>query len=517
MGVGETGIGGGVGGGIGGGTGSGGGYGRDGAPAGQPGSPRQGAPGGAGGSGGKPGEQGGGDREGRAISLAMTPMTDDVTTDFLTEKPGSGKAKPISDLFSFVEDAGDDEPAMSGHLPIPSSSESAVYFNPEDAAKAHEAVKLAAGLASGRGEFFKFTPEEAERLRNMIALEESRNTSKDGLDIILVVLKELEGKIDRSPILDFMFQEILLILEQGNLFQVRVLMEKMYAMTNGGSPWLLELRHDFAVRMAAPEVLGMLKPLWQSPQPPDNVLTEVRRFLLLLPPEAAGVLAPVLSLKLAPGLEMMLLEAVALELSQVRSNPAALVGKMKTSSVLGLLHTFRQLQRPFPEGLLAGLTRHGDPAVREMAAKLLVDENPDNIKSLFYLIEDPEISIQGWLCSLLGRQRSPMAERLMHDYLEDAYSEGKDLDRERLLNCYQTLGRCGSPQAVNFLEDILMKRAWKSLFGLDGSAHRLGAAMALMLMPPEWGTAEILKKASQSTFRSVRQAYKQAEAEFRHS
>ena len=106
-----------------------------------------------------------------------------------------------------------------------------------------------------------------------------------------------------------------------------------------------------------------------------------------------------------------------------------------------------------------------------------------------------------------------MIEQMLFDYLESAYTEGKEMDKDQLLNCYRALGRCGSANVIPFLEEILFKKAWKTFFGIDGSAHRQGAAMALMLMPPEWGAGDILKKASQSPFRAVKQAYKQAEAE----
>ena len=519
VGTGSGGIGGGLGGGIGAGAGGGAGLGPERA---VPGSDHLEGPTSAGAGPGtgavkSEGQGGGGKLASKAISLSMQAMGGDINTDYLTNKAGSSQVKPISALFSYVDGADDDDSPMSGGFPISSPGEGAVFFKPEDAAQAQEAIKLAAGLASGRSELFKFTPQEAEQLRAMIAVEESRNTSKDGLDIILIVLKELEGRIDGAPILDFMIHEIGLVLAQGKIFQVRTFIEKMKAVTASGGPWLVALMHEFNERIAAAEVLGLLKPIWQATKLPEHAWAELRRFLLLLPLEAANVLAPVLAQRLDPRMENLLLEAVAIEISQIRTNTTALIGKMKTTSILGLLHMFQQLKRPYPDGLLLGLTRHETPAVRETAAKLLVNENPDNFRVIFHLIEDPHIGIQNWLCSLLSRRRNPMAEKLLFDYLESAYTEGRELDKDRLLNCYRTLGRCGSRNVIPFLEDILFKKAWKSFFGIEGSAHRQGAVMALMLMPPEWGVADILKKAAQSPFRAVKQAYRQAEAELNAS
>ena len=520
---GSGGIGGGVGGGIGGGAGGGVGSGRDGLEAVSGDVSDTGIPGGGGGTGEGLGVGAGGDGEGgvgnsaaKAITLSVQAMGGDVNTDYLTDKAGAGKVKPISALFSYV-DGTEDESPLSGGLQISTPGEGAVIFSPEDVAQTQEAIRLAAGLASGRSEFFKFTPQEAEQLRALIAVEESRNTSKDGLEIILIVLKELENKIDGAPILDFVIHEIGLVLAQGKIFQVRTFIEKMKSVTSAGGPWLSALAQEFNERIAAAEVLGVLKPIWQATRLPEHAWAELRRFLLLLPPESANVLAPVLSQKLDPRMENLLLEAVAVEIGQIKTNTTPLISKMKTASIMGLLHVFQQGTLPFPDALLFGLTKHNTPAVREAAARLLIGENQDNMRMVFHLIEDPHVGIQNWFCSLLGKRRSAMMEKLLSDYLEAAYAEGKELDKDQLLNCYRALGRCGSQSTVPFLEDILLKKAWKSFFGIEGSAHRLGAAMALMLMPRDWGTADILKKASQSPFRAVRLACKQAEAELNAS
>jgi len=151
--------------------------------------------------------------------------------------------------------------------------------------------------------------------------------------------------------------------------------------------------------------------------------------------------------------------------------------------------------------------------VREAAAQAILNDHPDNIRYLFHLIDDPGDGLSRWLCHQLGRRRNPLAEKLLFDYLEDAYLEGREQNRERLLDCYRALGQCASPDVIPFLEEILMKRAWRSFFGLEASPHRLGAAMALILLPGEWGAGAVLKKAAQSPFRALRQVVQTAEEE----
>ena len=453
---------------------------------------------------------GGGRGDGKVITLSAHALRGEA--DQLTLNLGAAKAKPISALFAFADGTEDDAPLPAGQAAGPAGG-GAVMAGADDAARTQEAIKLAAGLASGRRDFFKFSREEKEALKTLIAIEETRNSTKDSLEVILVVLKNLRGAVDRTPILDFVVEEMCLVLSQGKIYQIRVFIEKVKALAAAGDPWMGELAESLMARTAVPEVLEALKPVWRIKNPAEAALTELKRFLLLLAPEAVRHLTPVLAPAIDPRLEEALLDVIAVKLIQLGGNPLELVRKMKAASIVGLVGRFHGPTPPIPTSLLLGLTKHEAPVVREAAAQAILNDHPDNIRYLFHLIDDPADGLSRWLCHQLGRRRNPLAEKLLFDYLEDAYLEGREQNRERLLDCYRALGQCASPDVIPFLEEILMKRAWRSFFGLEASPHRLGAAMALILLPGEWGAGAVLKKAAQSPFRALRQVVQTAEEE----
>jgi hypothetical protein len=56
----------------------------------------------------------------------------------------------------------------------------------------------------------------------------------------------------------------------------------------------------------------------------------------------------------------------------------------------------------------------------------------------------------------------------------------------------------------------LLKKDFKTFLSRAVDQHKLGAALALFLMPQIKGASDILNRASKSSFRNVRQAYLEA-------
>ena len=508
------GLGGGVGGGVGAGLATGTAFGEEAAP-GQAADVRSSSgrtPGegsGPGSSDDSVGFQGGGQGPGQVVTLSAQAIAGEV--DQLTALPVSSRAKPISALFAFAD--GDEETSSPAGVPAARRSDGGVLTGDDEAARSQEAVRLAIGLVTGRDEFFKFSREEKEALKTLIAIEETRNTTKDSLEVILIVFKNLRGAVDRGPILDFVAQEMILVLAQGKIYQVRVFIEKLKALASAGDPWMNALFDELMIKTATAEVLAALAPVWRIKNPPEAALAELKRLLLLLAPETARFLTPVLSQIIDQQLENTLLEVIAVKVIQLGGNPIEMLRPMKAVSIAGLIAHFHGPTPPVPTALMLALTKHESPLVREAAAQALLNDNPDNIRYLFHFIEDRNQALHHWFCALLGRRRNPLCEKHLSDYLEDHQTRGKEQDRARLLDCYRALGRCASAEIIPFLETILTRKTWKSFLGLDGSVHRLGAAVALMLLPEGWGAGSIIRRASLSPFRAIRQAVKEAEKE----
>jgi hypothetical protein len=66
---------------------------------------------------------------------------------------------------------------------------------------------------------------------------------------------------------------------------------------------------------------------------------------------------------------------------------------------------------------------------------------------------------------------------------------------------------------MEFSSEVLLKKDFRAFFGISHEkSHRQGAALALFLMPNEWGQNNILNKASHSAFRDLRRAYQDAKS-----
>jgi hypothetical protein len=80
----------------------------------------------------------------------------------------------------------------------------------------------------------------------------------------------------------------------------------------------------------------------------------------------------------------------------------------------------------------------------------------------------------------------------------------------QLLALYRALGRSASSRSLAFLGETLLKKDFKTLFERGGDTHRVGAALALNLLPKGLGAEELLAKASRSAFRNIRHAFREA-------
>lgn len=180
--------------------------------------------------------------------------------------------------------------------------------------------------------------------------------------------------------------------------------------------------------------------------------------------------------------------------------------------LLKLIGRLKARFHPRAVPLLESLTRHASRYVREMAARALLGESPKHIKQMTHLLNDSHPALSRLICERLGQRRDGWAEKVLLAYLRKAYSQAsrQKQDETHLLECYRALGRCALPRAIPFLQNILLKKNWRALLGVEGHCHRRGAALALLLMPAEWNAGPILKKAAQSPFRNVRLACRQA-------
>ena len=346
-------------------------------------------------------------------------------------------------------------------------------------------------------------PEEGRWLEALLAVEAERDSRRDALDILLDYFQADLSLNQHLAVLDFLADDIKASLAEGDCSTIRDFLERLMALA-GEQPAKFEpLLKELKKNLAAPEILEALAQPWPPERNGEKEMDDLRATLLFFPPEALQTLIPLLNGLKDHHLMAPLMEVAAAWISQLRDGRLTLlIGSLKPAPLLRLLHLLAD--RDCPEALLAGLTRHNQPDVRETSVRLLLEKNPDAYARLPHLLDDPQPGIQHLLWEHLARQgRHRPAEKYLFNYIHHAWQEGLRYEREHILNCYRALGLCASTRSVPFLREVLTRTDFKYLLREEGP-HRLGAALALTLMSTVGGVGEALTMARASRSRAVR-------------
>ncbi len=436
--------------------------------------------------------------------------------DIATFKVFGGTAqapKGYDDLGYAVDDAPEDGPEGTGkkeEIRDPAARTFMTELKSAQTAAGHGA--FGDNEAEGIGNFWKLTPAEEAALGNLISTEMLRNTTKDCLDVLLVLVGEALDAPDRALVRNFVAEEIRHLLSQGEFAYARNFVERLDAIRNGERSEASRFADELAGLIAGPEVLGGLGQAWPRFRSlPEIALAELRRLLLLLPPTAINALAPMAAGAADPRARALVMHAVAYHAGRSRFDTTGAVGSMPPGLICELMESYAGMGQSPPATLLAGLARHREAAVREAAARWLVADNPDNLKAVIHLLDDPDPGVVRSVLALLGKGRNPLAERLLLDRLAAGFGKGAVRDEKHILECYRALGRCATAASVEILRGVLMRRSWRAFLGIERDPHRAGAAAALSLMPEDSGADEILRSAGGSRFRSIRRALEHAE------
>lgn len=419
--------------------------------------------------------------------------------------PGNpGQTRPISELF-------DGTAAVNQNSPAPATPSAA-----DGPAKPPPNNVLEQDFG---GISWQLSPEEKAYVKGMIDHDRYRYEIRDSLEIILVMMRGIEEERDLIPLAEFMTESFWNLLSRGDLAWAREYLEKMRPLAEGGKPWAMTLAAEFQKRTATEEIISRAISAAPQESPASNeYYNELYRLLLVMIPEQVYALVPVLDKVTDPYLEKALLTIIAVKSSQVgqAAIPVAnALSKLRPAALVELTNMIRGHQLPWPTGYLEMLSRHDQSPIREAALLVMLEQSPENIAKLAHMIADPHDGIHQIICTQLSKSRSAVSEKALCDFLGDLVAHDRPYDENRLLNCYRTLGLCATAEALPFLENILLKGGLMSKLGQSGGGHRQGAALALMMMPEAWGSAEILKKAAKSPFKAIRLACQAAEQAIR--
>lgn len=368
---------------------------------------------------------------------------------------------------------------------------------------------------------WQLTKEEKEILREMVYEEENFDGTDSVLDVLMILLKqesqaeesEKEDKTseDIVAILSFLREEFQTTLDQGQIRLAFKLIKEIHGIRSSIAelnPKAAALLDGFFAEISSPEVLSSLDPVWPRLEKIDpSRIKAFQEHLLLLHPTATLAFAPILLNGPSPRVQQMLTELIA---AYAKSDPRPLeilLEKDEKQLILKLIDLLSRLKGDRFQQMLLKLTEHPSESVRMKVLRTLLEKDPYMLWRLFHHIEDSSPTVSGIVHAYLGRSKDKMAESLMLDYLEEG--QFKREDRDHIVACYRTLGRCGSDHSVGFLEDILLGNAYKDRFGGRLPVHKEGAAVALaeISTPAAYKT---LKKAGRSFSSKVRQIARKA-------
>jgi hypothetical protein len=364
------------------------------------------------------------------------------------------------------------------------------------------------------------TEEEKEILREMVYEEENFEGTDSVLDVLTILLKQESGAEDGDrktkasedivSILAFLKEEFETTLDQGQIrlaFKLVKEIRDIRSAIQEQNPEAAALLDGFFLEISSPEVLAPLTPVWPRLEAVDPArIKAFQKHLLLLHPVALRAFAPVLLNGPSPLVRQMITDLV---IAFAQSDPQPLEALLRSAQeplVLELVDLLGPLGGEDFQKMLLKLTEHPSATVRAKVLKTLLEKDAYMLWRLFPHIEDRSPTVAGVIHGHLSRSKDKMAESLMLDYLEEG--QFKREERDHILTCYKTLGRCGSDHSVGFLEDLLLGSSYKDRFGSSLALHREGAALALAKIGTP-GAYKTLKKAGRSLSSKVRQAARQ--------
>lgn len=356
---------------------------------------------------------------------------------------------------------------------------------------------------------WEMTPEELQRLKEMVAEEEAQTSLEDVLDVLWLILSTQNKPEDYRVILEFMKEEFKSTLAQAE-FQIALDfladLKKNYQSNKTEKPWALPLLRQFFVDIAKPQILGALKEVLPSldKQRVDQV-DVFRKLLLSLPPVSITTLAPLLTEKISTSLEQQLMEIIGSMARKDTKPLEQLLDRPDEDLIKKLVYILGHIDGEKTTKILIRMTHHSSGRVRLEALKALEHRNKKMIKELFHLVNDSVLTIRLTMWNYLEQFKNEETGDLILDYLEQQKIIYRD-DRQ-ILNCFKTLGLCNMLSSIPFLGQTLLDKGWD--FGSERSLQRQGAALALLELNTQ-ETQDILKKASRSLFPNVRSAYQKA-------
>ncbi|MBN1906147.1 MAG: hypothetical protein JW927_13735 [Deltaproteobacteria bacterium] len=421
----------------------------------------------------------------RYIKLSAEPEGDIVTA--LWENPFPHILYEVTEFFS---GSGNEEEDFND---IVSGKTASINEGTEMREKAHQADPPIDLLN------ISLTPDEEMNLKEMILSEEEADITSY-LDALLDSLLQQKEEDDFSKILDVLSEEFTLSLGRRDFdIGLKILMGLQYIrdICREDLPWSDTLISGFLASVSGKEALAPLHEIWEQIETDDAAI--LYDIFILLDSSAIHTLLTLSSKPQSDAKKKVLLDAIVHFASRDANALELAINNAGDNLLERLVSILLKMDNPQSMKYLQRLSHHSSGSVRYAALKGILKIDPGRMKDMFSLIDDKEDSIRVLVLEHMASSRDPNAEELLVSYIKKIRSG--DFYANHLIQCFRTLGRCGSARSVPFLRETLLK--WGFFTGSKRAIIRKGAAIALgTLGIPE--ADKVLDAAKRSMFPGIR-------------
>jgi hypothetical protein len=357
---------------------------------------------------------------------------------------------------------------------------------------------------------FVLTPREQIELQEMVSREE-RSSATEHLNMLLDMLLQYQEEKDFNIILEVLSEEFEGSFNRRDFEAALIILDGVRKVLDSGrlrTPWAGPLTESFYKDISSDsKCLKPLKEIWSN----LNVqqMETLKLIFQHLNPGAVDTLVHFLLLGQPSQLEQTVDDTIISLARQDVSCLEPLINVSDERIAEKLIHVLSKLEGDTSLKYLMKLARHSSASVRRMAIKAIGQARGSQISAIFEFIDDPDDSVRRVILTQLGQSRNETAEDLMMQYLQTRKFSAAQI--EYIMECFKTLGKCGSLRSVPFLSKTLLHRKWMA--GLRKSAYREGAALALVALKiPE--ARRVIEAAGRSFHPGLRRIAREAGREF---
>jgi len=357
---------------------------------------------------------------------------------------------------------------------------------------------------------FVLTPQEQIELQEMISREEMASATEH-LNMLLDMLLEEQGEKDFNIVLEVLMEEFESSYSRHDFEATLIILDGMRKVLDSGRlrmPWAGPLIESFYKDISSDtKCLEPLKDIWSS----LNVqqMETLKLIFQHLNPRAVDTLMHFLLLGQSSQLEQIVENTIISLAHQDVSCLESLINDPDERIVEKVVPVLSRLEGDTSLKYLIKLARHLSASVRCMAVKAIGQTRGSQMSTIFEFIDDPDASVRHVILTQMAQSRNEIAEDLMLQYLQTRkFSAAQS---EHIMECFKTLGKCGSLRSIPFLIKTLLHRKWMA--GLRKSAYREGAALALVALKiPE--ARQVIEAAGRSLHPGLRRIAREAGREY---